>query len=118
MYQKQCRLFLEECKRLGIPIFVTETLRTQERQEWLYAQGRTRTGKVVTSTRRSNHSTGYAWDIACTPPQKLYDSTIIAKAGEVAKKQGIEWGGTWKTKDMPHFQVSKGWQQKRTTVHP
>lgn len=108
--QVACGLFLEECKKKGINIFVTEYHRSQERQNWLYEQGRTRPGKVITWTRNSNHSTGYAWDIACSPPKDLYDSKIIVRAGEVAKKLGIEWGGTWKEQDTPHFQVSKNWK--------
>jgi peptidoglycan L-alanyl-D-glutamate endopeptidase CwlK len=42
---------------------VFETLRTQERQDWLYAQGRTRPGKIVTRTKKSNHADGNAVDI-------------------------------------------------------
>lgn len=108
--QKACSLFLDECSKRGIKIFVTEYHRSQERQNWLYEQGRTRPGKVITWTRNSNHSTGYAWDIAVSPPHDLYDGKIIAYAGEVAKKLGIEWGGSWKEQDTPHFQVSTNWK--------
>ena len=108
--QKACELFLNECKKRNIPIFITETHRSQARQDYLYEQGRTRPGKIVTWTRSSNHTGGYAWDIAVNPPNDLYDNQIIAKAGEVAKELGIEWGGTWKEKDTPHFQVSKTWK--------
>ena len=34
---------------------VFETRRSQERQNWLYEQGRTRPGKIVTRTKTSNH---------------------------------------------------------------
>ena len=107
--QQAAQLFLDECKRRNIPIFVTEYHRSQARQNYLYEQGRTRPGNIVTWTKTSNHTAGYAWDIAVNPPNDLYDSKIIAKAGQVAKELGIEWGGDWKEKDTPHFQVSKNW---------
>lgn len=111
--QKACKLFLDTCKERNIPIFITETHRSQERQNYLYEQGRTRPGQIVTWTRSSNHTGGYAWDIAVNPPHDLYDAKIIAKAGAVAKELGIEWGGTWKEKDTPHFQVDKNWKEPK-----
>ena len=113
--QKACELFLNECKKKNIPIFITETHRSQARQDYLYEQGRTRPGQIVTWTKNSNHTSGYAWDIAVNPPHDLYDAQIIAKAGEVAKALGIEWGGTWKEKDTPHFQVDKNWKESNST---
>lgn len=111
MAQKAAKLFLDTCKEKGIDIFVTEYHRSQERQNYLYEQGRSRPGQIVTWTRNSNHTSGYAWDIACNPPNSLYDSKIIARAGEVAQELGIEWGGTWKQKDTPHFQIDKSWKE-------
>lgn len=109
--QKACSLFLSECKKRNIPIFITETHRSQARQDYLYEQGRSRPGNIVTWTRSSNHTAGYAWDIAVSPPHNLYDVNIINKAGQVAKELSIEWGGTWKEKDTPHFQVDKNWKE-------
>ncbi|MDU6856091.1 MAG: M15 family metallopeptidase [Clostridiales bacterium] len=111
--QQAAQLFLDTCKARGIDIFVTEYHRSQARQDWLYEQGRSRPGKVVTWTRSSNHTSGYAWDIAVNPPHDLYDSKIIAKAGQVAKELGIEWGGNWKQQDTPHFQINKNWKAPR-----
>lgn len=110
--QKALRLLFQECYKAGITdVFVTETLREQERQNYLYAQGRTRPGNVVTWTLNSNHTPGLAWDIAVAPPKGLYDKTTIDRVGAIAGKLGIEWGGTWKAPnyDAPHFQVSKNW---------
>lgn len=108
--QKACKLFLDTCKERNIPVFITEAHRSQERQNYLYEQGRSRPGKIVTWTKKSNHTGGYAWDIAVDPPHDLYDSKIIAKAGAVAAELGIEWGGTWKEQDTPHFQINKDWK--------
>lgn len=107
--QEACRLFLSECKKQGINIFITETYRPQERQNYLYAQGRSNPGRVVTWTRKSNHTGRMAWDIACNPPQQLYDGKVLAKAGDVAKKLGITWGGIWHQPDGPHFEITNRW---------
>ncbi|CAM5566737.1 putative protein OS=Lysinibacillus sphaericus OX=1421 GN=LS41612_07820 PE=4 SV=1 [Lysinibacillus sphaericus] len=50
-------------------MFITETYRSQARQHYLYTQGRTRPGKVVTWTLNSNHKSSLAWDIAVSHPQ-------------------------------------------------
>ena len=109
--QKACRLFLDECKKSGLDVFLTETYRSKERQKWLYAQGRTRfPGPIVTWTLNSNHMSRLAWDIAVNPPKDLYDAATLNKAGAIARRLGIEWGGDWKgTIDRPHFRVSTNW---------
>ena len=38
--QAACRAFLRECEREGLAVLITETYRTQERQDYLYAQSR------------------------------------------------------------------------------
>jgi len=64
--QTACRLLFQECYKAGIKnIFITETYRSQERQKYLYAQGRTRPGQIVTWTLDSNHKSRLAWDIGC-----------------------------------------------------
>lgn len=109
--QKACRMFLAECKRQGVDIFITETYRSQERQKWLYAQGRTRPGQVVTWTLNSNHKSRLAWDVAVSPPKAMYDVATLNKAGAIGRRLGIEWGGDWKgTVDRPHFQVKTSWK--------
>ncbi|QDP99644.1 M15 family metallopeptidase [Lysinibacillus fusiformis] len=109
--QTACRLLFQECYKVGITnIFITETYRSQARQNYLYAQGRTRPGQIVTWTLDSNHKSRLAWDIAVGPPQSLYDVTTLNKVGAIAKKIGIEWGGTWTNAiDRPHFEVKPTW---------
>lgn len=107
------RLFFQECKKAGISIFVTETYRSQERQKYLYAQGRTRPGNIVTWTLDSNHKSRLAWDIGASTLNgntNIYNTNIIKKAGAIAVKLGITWGGTWtKNLDYPHFEVKANW---------
>lgn len=109
--QTACRLLFQECFKAGIKnIFITETYRSQERQNYLYAQGRTRPGQIVTWTLDSNHKSRLAWDIAVCPPQSLYDVTTLSRVGAIARKLGITWGGDWTNNiDRPHFEVKPNW---------
>ena len=113
--QKACGLFLLRCKEKGLPVYVTETYRPQERQNELYAQGRTRPGKVVTWTKNSRHKSRRAWDICkLTGGKADYSDTAFFKAcGNVAKELDITWGGSWKTPDMPHFEISETWTEPK-----
>lgn len=111
--QTACRLLFQECYKAGIvDIFITETYRSQARQNYLYAQGRSRPGQIVTWTLNSNHSGRLAWDIAVAPPKNLYDITTLSKVGAIAKKIGIEWGGYWPANryDAPHFEIKPSWK--------
>ncbi|WP_342472478.1 M15 family metallopeptidase [Metasolibacillus sp. FSL H7-0170] len=110
--QTACRLLFQECYKAGIRnIFITETYRSQERQNYLYAQGRTRPGPIVTWTLNSNHTSRLAWDIAVSPPNVLYDAVILNKVGAIARKLNITWGGDWLgSVDRVHFEIKSTWQ--------
>ena len=111
--QKACNLFIEECKRQGLPVLITETYRSQARQDYLYSQGRTRSGKKVTWTKSSRHTSRRAWDICKNVKGQEYsDNNFFKKCGAVAEKLGITWGGVWNTPDMPHFEVAADWKWK------
>ena len=64
----------------------------------------------MTWTENSNHMGRLAWEIAVSPPTNLYDAATLNKAGAIARKLGITWGGEWKTTDRPHFEVEKNWE--------
>ena len=100
-----------------------EGLRTKLRQEELYAQGRTKPGKVVTWTMKSKHIDGLAVDIApCNKDGsinwndlKMFDK--MADAMFKAAKElniNIRWGRDWDMDgirgekgetDSPHFEL-------------
>jgi len=61
--QQKVAEFLRRAGDAGLSIRVFEARRTLARQKWLYAQGRTRKGKIVTWTMQSNHLDGEAVDI-------------------------------------------------------
>lgn len=110
--QEACRLFLAECQKQGLNVLITETYRSQERQNYLYEQGRTRSGKIVTWTHKSRHTSRRAWDICQNIKGREYsDSAFFKSCGDVAKKLNITWGGIWKTPDTPHFEISENWKK-------
>ena len=98
-----CKVFLAACESQGLDVFVTETYRSQARQDELYAQGRTKPGQIVTWTLKSNHSGRHAWDISFRSTG-YNDRSKFERAGKIGKSLGIEWGGDWKKQDLPHYQ--------------
>ncbi|WP_342557802.1 hypothetical protein [Lysinibacillus sp. FSL P4-0201] len=78
--QTACHLLLQECFKAGIKtIFITEIYRSQERQNYLYVQGRTRSGQIVTWTLAINHKSRLVWGIGNFPPQSLYIVTTLVE---------------------------------------
>ena len=108
--QIACNMFMTLCKEAGLNIGISETYRSQERQDYLYSLGRTRIGKKVTWTKNSRHTSRRAWDIYHNKKGDEYNSAILAKAGEIGKSLGIIWGGDWSTPDYPHFEIAENWK--------
>ena len=106
-FRRKVELFIEE---VWNTVFVTESYRSQERQQKLYEQWRYwNPWPIVTWTTSSEHTKGRAIDIAFLW-RELYPSDISKwkEIGEIANNYGISWGwDLWKT-DKPHFQDN--WQ--------
>ena len=105
--------FLEKCKSQGLDIIITQTLRSSSEQDELYAQGRTKPGKIVTNAKGgySMHNYGLAFDIAIKKNGAIVwdDEALYSKAGKIGESIGLEWGGSWRSfKDYPHFQWTNG----------
>lgn len=104
--QPYVKKLIEECKKQGINIKVTETYRSQARQDYLYAQGRTREGSIVTNAKTSIHTSRKAFDVCINQRGNEYNATLLKKVGAIGESLGLEWGGNWSTfKDSPHFQL-------------
>jgi D-alanyl-D-alanine carboxypeptidase. len=100
-------LFLEIAEDRGLDVIVTETYRTQERQDYLYAKGRTAPGSIVTWTKDSRHTRRNAFDIAKNVIGHEYDDPeFFRKCAEIAKSIGLTAGYYWEpNQDMPHFET-------------
>lgn len=94
----------------GLNEMVFETLRTEERQAFLYGFGRTYDdgrGRVTNAATAltSWHAFGLACDIVekdATPwnaPVSFWN-----EIGDAAFNHGLMWGGRWSKPDLPHVQ--------------
>ncbi len=86
---------------------VVEGLRTKKRQAELVAAG-------ASWTLNSRHLTGHAVDIAPFiggtvrwdwPPFRVLSQAMKKAAAELGVP--ITWGGDWKVRDGPHFELSR-----------
>ncbi len=88
-----------------VPFVVTEGLRNLERQKMLVAAGKS-------WTLNSRHLNGMAVDVVDADDFK-YDMPDMTKIAGAFKKAAAElkipivWGGDWKTKDTPHFELNR-----------
>lgn len=108
--------FIETCEeQLDITLRITQGLRTIAEQDALYAQGRTKPGKIVTKAKggSSFHNFGTAIDVLRLDNGKAdwnYDLEKLV----TFMPDNMDWGGHWQTiKDDPHFQITFGykWQE-------
>ena len=114
--------YLEINKNLpkGVRLRFTQTLRTIKEQDDLYAQGRTKKGKIVTNAKggQSIHNWGLAFDIVILL-DKDNNGTFESVSWEVDKhwkrvvdffkSKGWTWGGEFKSLyDAPHFEYTQG----------
>lgn len=104
---------LEDIKAAGINPLVVETYRSQVRQNYLYAQGRTAPGAKVTWAQSSIHTQRNAVDVV---PQRVVNGKMTAiwnakdketvKIISIMTKYGFEAGANWSSSpDSPHFQI-------------
>jgi peptidoglycan L-alanyl-D-glutamate endopeptidase CwlK len=107
-----CRKHIEACRKRGVDIIVTNTLRDAEYQAYLYSQGRTRPGNIVTNMKEIGpHAFGLAYDVVPVVKGKAVwiNSRLWKIVGEEGMKLGLVWGGKWKSiVDMPHFEYTEG----------
>ena len=84
----------------GHEVTVVETGRSQERQDWLYEQGRTRSGRVVTWTRDSAHTRGEAVDVMIDGSYS--DALGFSRLQQIAREEGLRTLGM---KDPGHLEL-------------
>jgi peptidoglycan LD-endopeptidase CwlK len=97
---------LSRARMAGLDPVLFEGWRSDVRQRWLYAQGRTRPGDVVTNAQSalySWHGYGLAVDVI-SRAHGWDDATFFERLARIAKGVGLDWGGDWSTRDLPHLQ--------------
>lgn len=99
--------------RMGVPMFVSEYIRTPERQDMLYAQGNSRA-----KAGQSPHQYGLALDLIHSVKGWNLTRDQWQLIGDVGKDLAIRmglpitskaWGGDWKFYDPAHWQLDN-WQ--------
>lgn len=130
--QPLAREFLARGKAAGLSIVITCTFRSAEYQAQLYAQGRTQaqlnaagvrataqpSKPRVTNAKPGKSAHEYMAD--GKPAAKAFDFVPLdavgkpiwadkhpawQQAGRIAVGLGLDWGGNWKFRDMPHCQL-------------
>lgn len=128
-----CEQFLDECEAAGIDVLITSTWRSNSEQDALYAQGRTKPGKIVTRARggQSSHNfilngvpASLAFDVVPLRHGKLIwgtrgdgvdadptdddtdDLELWQRVGAIGKACGLQWYGEPGSpfKEFPHLQ--------------
>lgn len=102
----------------GVTVEVISGLRSWQQQAALYAQGRTKPGRIVTKARPGSswHNYGLAMDFGLFKGGQYLDEAkpaladkLYRKLGDLARTMGIEWAGTWTSfPEGPHFQITFG----------
>ena len=108
-----CHLWVERCRAAGLNVLVTNTVRDRAYQAYLYEQGRTRPGGIVTNSPVPTFhadTSGLAFDFCKNVKGHEYDDKdFFREAAAIAKEMGFSWGGDWKSfVDLPHIQWDDG----------
>ena len=100
-----------ELKKMGYDARIIETYRTQERQNYLYEQGRSKPGGIVTKTKDSVHTKKRAFDLGLFDKNGKYlqDASHYQNIGKalenIKARQSTVWGGDWGW-DYGHIELS------------
>ena len=101
-----------KCKTLGIDLLIYCGARTMDEQAALYAQGRTKPGKIVTNAPPGSswHNFFLAYDVVEVKNNIcLWENPNWDIIGQLGKQEGMLWGGDWtRMKDRPHFEYHPG----------
>ncbi len=104
---------IEQSYKEGIYVLITDGYRSYAEQDALYAQGRTKPGKIVTNAKggQSKHNFGIAVDYCLTNKEGTAAYWTVnsqwKRVASIAKGKGFEWGGDWKGfVDNPHLEYT------------
>ncbi len=106
--------FLAACKAQGIDVLIYCTHRDHDEQNELYAQGRTKPGKIVTNARGGdslhNHRAAFDFVPMVGGKPAWNDAALYRRCGAIAESVGLEWAGRWtgSLKETAHCQYTGG----------
>lgn len=119
--REEVKQIVDNLAKRKVKIRITQGLRTDKEQNDLYAQGRTKPGKIVTNAKggQSFHNFGLACDFCLLHEDGSVSYSLIEdldkdnkadwmEVVEEFKKYGWESGMDWKFKDTPHVQKTMG----------
>lgn len=108
-------------KTYQIQLVIVQDYRSYAKQNEIYAEGRTKPGKIRTKAKggESNHNFALAVDVLPVWDDGELHSTgkgadtkninILKKIASLGKKNGLAWGGDWKSiYDPMHFELNTG----------
>lgn len=114
--RRQVDGFLAACADAGIDLLVTCSLRSNDEQTALYAQGRTKPGHIVTNAKagQSAHNYGLAIDVVPMvngKPDWNGSDPIWGTVGDLGQAHGLTWLGAPGSKfvEEAHFELT-GWR--------
>jgi peptidoglycan L-alanyl-D-glutamate endopeptidase CwlK len=116
--QKRARAFMSAACSMAaqrdLQVRIICGTRTWAEQDALYAKGRTTPGPIVTKARggQSNHNFSIAFDVGVFSfdgKKYLGDHAFYRELGPLGESLGFEWGGRWKFRDEPHYQLRPAW---------
>lgn len=100
---KLARVVTRMREETGHDVTVTETYRSQARQDALFAQGRETPGQIVTWTRNSKHTQGRAVDVVLDGGHADFDA--YATLQRIANEEGLRTLGA---RDPGHLELRGG----------
>lgn len=90
----KCRAFLEKCAAAGLTVKITSTYRDYAEQAEIYAQGRSKPGKIVTYARPGdswhNHRRAFDFVVINNGRMDWNDTKSFKKAQGIGKECGLE----------------------------
>jgi peptidoglycan L-alanyl-D-glutamate endopeptidase CwlK len=119
LFRPKAEEFVAASTKAGLDVLIYCTFRYFVDQAELYAQGRTKPGKIVTKAKpgESAHNYGLAFDGAPLIHGRIAwdDHAHWVIYGQIATDVGLEWAGNWKGDliEMPHVQLPN-WKEHRS----
>jgi peptidoglycan L-alanyl-D-glutamate endopeptidase CwlK len=89
-----CKRFVAACKKEGVEVLITSTYRDMESQAEIYAQGRTKPGRIVTHAKpgQSWHNFRLAFDFVPIKGGKAMwnDARTFRRCRQIGESLGLE----------------------------